>query len=51
MAGSNAGSAIPGVAEQWDATKLLGALSEYGETPFYRCESSLTSEVTIHFSR
>ena len=43
--------AIVKVSEQWDATKLLGALSEDGETKFYRCESNFNSEVTIHFLR
>lgn len=41
--------AILEVSEQWEATKLLGALSEHGETKFYRCQSNFTSEVTIHF--
>jgi len=39
------------VSEQWEATKLLGALWEDGETRFYRCESNFNSEVTIHFLR
>jgi hypothetical protein len=43
--------AIVDVSEQWDATKLLGTMPEDGETRFYRCESSFTSEVTIHFLR
>jgi transposase len=43
--------AIVEVSEQWEATKLLGALSEDGETRSCRCESNFTSEVTIHFLR
>lgn len=43
--------AIVDVAEQWEATKLLGALSEHGEMKFFRCESNFNSEVTIHFLR
>lgn len=43
--------AIVEVSEQWEATKLLGALSEDCETIFYRCESNFNSEVTIHFLR
>ena len=39
------------VSEQWEATKLLGALSEHGEMKFFRCESNFNSEVTIHFLR
>lgn len=26
-------------------------MSEYGETPFYRCERNFSPEVTIHFRR
>lgn len=37
------------VSEQWDATKLLGALTEHGETRFFRTESNFNSEVTVHF--
>jgi hypothetical protein len=39
------------VSEQWEATKLLAALSQDGETVFYRCESDINSQVTIHILR
>ena len=42
---------IVDVTEQWDATKLPGAPSGDGETRFYRCGSSFTSEMTIHSLR
>lgn len=37
------------IAEKWEATNLLGALSENGNTQFYQSESNVNSEVTIHF--
>ena len=37
------------IAEKWEATNLLGALSENGNTQFYQSESNFNSEVTIHF--
>ena len=43
--------AIVKVAEQWEATNLLGALSETGQTRFFQSESNFNSEVTIHFLR
>lgn len=43
--------AIVEVSEQWEATKLLGVLSEDGETRFYRCETNFNTQVTIHFLR
>lgn len=43
--------AVVEVAEQWEATNLLGAITEHGETIFYQSESNFTSEVTIHFFR
>ena len=39
------------VTEQWESTKFLGALSDSGETRFFRCESDFNSEVAIHFLR
>ena len=41
--------AIVEIAEEWEATNLLGALSENGNTRFYQSESNFNSEVTIHF--
>ena len=42
-------SAIVKVAEEWEATNLLGALCENGETRFFQSENNFNSEVTIHF--
>jgi len=39
------------VSEQWEARKLLAALSQDGVTVFYRCEGDFNSQVTIHFPR
>ena len=36
------------VSGAWDSVKLLGALTDQGETRFFECESNFTSEVTIH---
>ena len=41
--------AIVEIAEEWEATNLLGALTENGNTRFYQSESNFNSEVTIHF--
>lgn len=43
--------AVVQVAEEWEATNLLGAVSENGQTKFFQCENNFTSEVTIHFLR
>lgn len=32
----------------WESVKLLGALTDHGETQFFECESNFTGEVTIH---
>ena len=36
------------VSGAWNSVKLLGALTDQGETTFFECESNFTSEVTIH---
>ena len=38
----------PSVSGAWDSVKLLGALTDQGETTFFECESNFTSDVTIH---
>ncbi|MGM0606387.1 MAG: IS630 family transposase, partial [Halobacteriota archaeon] len=43
--------AVVTVADQWEATNLLGALSETGHSKFFQSTSNFTSEVTIHFLR
>ena len=35
----------------WESLKLLGALTDRGETVFLECESNFTSTVTIHLLR
>jgi len=32
----------------WQTAKLLGAVTETGESRYFRCSSNFTSEVTIH---
>jgi hypothetical protein len=36
------------VSGAWESVKLLGALTDRGETRFFDCESNFTAEVTIH---
>ena len=43
--------AVVKVAEEWEATNLLGALTEHGQTTFFQSEGNFNSEVTIHFLR